>query len=271
MLARYSKMLERSQPYLVISDLCRQYVSTSPLGIAIPPRNVFNPHDPASAGFLHLIQQLDDLIFVPLGMEMPRWALYDCAQMPGGIFGFAQPARDLPSWVRATMRLCDSYTDLVPLSMFIVIPMLQKGAFLNYSLCSINQGCPGAAPPGLRVVTKTLGLKVFGVERLYATAQWRSPTLAIHTRFGALELLTAYTPAHSLPATLTFRFDVTDERLEYALSDETLEPERALWVDADDIATLRRIQTELEAGAQYRIIGNPIQRGSVVSIPLGRG
>jgi hypothetical protein len=238
MLSAYEKTLARSQPYLVIAELFRRHVSTSPLGVAIPEGNIFDPHDTASASFLHLVQRLDDLVFVPIGMEMPRWVLYDCAQMPGGIFGFAQPARDVPSWLRATMQLPDGYEGLVPLSLFIVIPMLRRGAFLNYSLCSINQGCPGMAPPGLRLLTKALGLKVFAVRELYATAQWCSPTLGVHTRFGALELLTAYTPAHSLPATLTFRFDVTDERIERALSDEPAPPERALWIDADDVAAL---------------------------------
>ncbi len=38
--------------------------------------------------------------------------------------------------------------------------------------------------------------------------QWLSPALKLHTHYGPFEILTAYTPLHSYPQTLTYRLDV---------------------------------------------------------------
>src|SRR6185436_12139699 len=105
MLAAYSRVLERCEPYLVIPDHFRDRVSTRPLGVEV--RNLLNPQDVGSARFLHLLERVDDMIFGPIGMEMPRWVFYDCAEMPGGMFGFAKPARALPAWLREVIQVPD--------------------------------------------------------------------------------------------------------------------------------------------------------------------
>ena len=270
MLEQYRRILDTCEPYLVITRRYRSLVSMRPLGIEIAAANVVDPHDVGSAAFLSLVQRMDDLIHQPVGMKMPRWVFYDCAEMPGAIFGFGRRARALPGWVRAAVGVDDGYDGLVPLSNLILIPMLPPGAFLSYSLCSVNEVCPGGAPASLRLVTKALGLKVFPVRRLFGTTQWCSPTLGIHARFGPLDLLSAYTPAHSLATTLTFRIDVDERRVEQALvGGPSLSPGTFL-LDADDEAAMRRIQVDIEAGARYRVVGQPIAAGALTLVPLAQ-
>jgi hypothetical protein len=267
----YAPTLESCEPFLVVSDTIRERLhSLSPMGVSIPKRNIFNPYDLESAPFLTLLQRFDELAYGPRGMVMPRWVFYDCAEMVGGLFGFGRRARHLPEWVQASLAVEQGYSGFVPLSLLILIPMLEPGAFLCTTLCSINQVSPGAAPAGLRVLTLALGLQVFPVRTLYATSQWRSPTLAVHSRFGPLEVLTAYTPAHSLPATVTFRLPVSEGRLRRALGHCELQLRRPRLVDADDEMGLRRLQEEIEAGARYRIVGAPLRRGGFTRVPVER-
>ena len=270
MLSRYAKILETCEPYLVTTGRYKGKMSLEPLGVRIPAANIFDPHDLSSAEFLSLVQRMDDMVHHPVGMKMARWVFYDCAEMPGAIFGFGSPARGLPAWLREAVGAGDDYEGLVPLSNLIVIPMLPPGAFLNYSLCSINQVCPGGAPAGLSLMTLLLGLKVLPVRELYATTQWRSPTLPIHTQFGPLELLTAYTPAHSLPATLTFRFGVDDNRVAQALLGAPALATDTILLDADDASAMRRLQAEIEGGARYQVVGRPIVSGALTLVPLAR-
>jgi hypothetical protein len=267
----YSPTLQNCEPFLVVSGTTRESVhSLSPMGVSIPRRNIFNPYDLESAPFLTLLQRFDELAYGPRGMVMPRWVFYDCAEMVGGLFGFGRRARHLPEWIRASLAVEEGYSGFVPLSLLILIPMLEPGGFLCTTLCSINQMSPGAAPAGLRVLTQALGLRVFPVQTLYGTSQWRSPTLAVHARFGPLDLLTAYTPAHSLPSTVTFRFPVSEGRLRRALGDAEPRARRPRFIDADDQEGLRRLQAEIEAGARYRIVGAPVRRGGFTRVPVER-
>lgn len=270
MLDRYAKIFESCEPYLVRTRRYQGQMSLSPMGVPIAPDNIFDPHDLSSAQFLTLVQRMDDLVHHPVGMKMARWVFYDCAEMPGVIFGFGQKANKLPGWLREALGVGDDYEGLVPLSNLIMIPMLPPGAFLSYSLCSINQVCPGGAPAGLSLMTLLLGLKVVPLRELYSTTQWRSPTLPILTQFGPLELLTAYTPAHSLPATLTFRFGVDAERLSQAVLGAPALAQGTILLDADDTSAMRRLQAEIEAGARYSVVGRPISSGALTLVPLAR-
>jgi hypothetical protein len=278
MLDAYGLALRTCEPYLVATDLSREGMSLRPLGVQFSPRNVLDPHDLGTAPFLNLVQRLDELAYGPRGMSMPRWVFYDCAEMVGGLFGLGRQAATLPDWARAALGVDRGYSGLVPVSLFVLVPMLVPGAFLGYTLCSANQVAPGVAPAGLRLLTAAMGMRVFPVRTLYATTQWRSPTLAIHARFAPLDLLTAYTPAHTLPATLTFRFEASDDRIAAALAGgESRTPAEAAagapgprLLDADDEEEMREIQAEIEAGARWSVVGPPVREGAATLVPLAR-
>lgn len=267
---RFRRILDSCKPYLVASPLgAAATPGAAPFEIVVEQSQRYDPHRVASGPFLNVLQRLDELTFGPVGMTMPRWVFYDCAEVPGGIFGFARPAQELPEWVLRALDVDPSYSGMVPLSMYVAIPMLEPGAWLTYTLCSINEVAPGSAPAGLRLLTEAVGLKMFGVKTAYGATQWRSPKLSVHCEFGPLELLTAWTPAHSDPWTLTYRFSADEERIQRALRSAPSEPCPEGWlIDCDEEADLRALQARLEAGERFEVVAPPQVDGSFTRVQV---
>ncbi len=243
-----------------------------PFGLEISPDLYFDPHKVASGPFLHTLQRLDELTFGPVGMPMPRWVFYDCAEVPGGIFGFARPAKQVPLWVRYALEVPDDYDGYVPLSLYVAIPMLEPGSWHTYTWCSLNEVAPGAGPANLALFTQAVGLQAFSINLAYGTTQWRSYKLGDHARFGPLDLVTAWTPAHSDPTTLTFTIPSDPARIESALMKVPPRPERddptVRWVDCDDHDQLQALQADIESGRRFQIIAGPVITGSYTHVPV---
>ena len=79
----------------------------------IDPELHFDPMKLRSGPFLNILQHLDELTFGAIGMTMPRWVFYDCAEVPGGIFGFARPAAELDEWVLRALNVPADYDGMV--------------------------------------------------------------------------------------------------------------------------------------------------------------
>jgi len=269
---RYRRILESCTPYFVSSPLgAIPHLGDAPLGIAVARQHRYDPHRVESGDFLHALQRLDELTFGPVGMTMPRWVFYDCAEVPGGIFGFGRRADALPDWLRRALDVPPAYDGLVPLSMYVAIPMLAPGAWHTYTLCTINEVAPGAAPANLGVLTEAAGVSIFQVGCAYGATQWRSPKLEVHCRFGPLELLTAWTPAHSDPATATFRYPVGRERIDAALARDAILPSSSPgmeWIDCDDPEALQALQRRLEAGEKLELLSGAVSEGSFSRAPI---
>lgn len=269
----FMPLIESTRPYVVATDRVAPILNFRPVGISVEPALAINPQHRGNAPFLKMLRRLDELTFAPLGMPMPEWVFYDCAVMPGAVFGLSVEASELEPWVRAVMEIPVGYDGPVPVSMFIAIPMLEEDSWFVYTLCDINSVAPGAAPSGLLQFTFGLGLDVFPMKRLYGTLQWRSPTVSEITRLGALELVTAYTPAHSFRKTFTYRVNKEEGMVRKVLSDEPDEkgiPVASHLLDVDDEGLLRKLQLELESGIGWEIVGRPFRRGAHSQIPLRR-
>jgi hypothetical protein len=217
-----------------------------------------------SATFLDLLQRLDGLTFGPEGMPMDKWVFYNCAELPGFIYGFATPASDLNEEERALFQVPEGYEGPVPISMYIAIPMLEEGAWFGHNLASLNRVLPARGLSSLGTITKALALKAYGVEHFFGATQWDSRALYIHTKFGPLDLITAYTPAHSIPLTLTYAFDVKDDGLRAVLGDPGYNiefPQADIYLDADDEVSIRQLQEDIEFGAKVQLVGAPSLQG----------
>jgi hypothetical protein len=204
---------------------------------------------------------------------MPKWVFYDCAVMPGAVFGLGRPAKEVDFWVRAALEVPEDYEGIVPLSVFIAIPMLEPGAWNLYTLCDINNIAPGAGPAGLSLLTIGLGIKVFRMRRLLGTTQWRAPKLDRVAGLGPLDVVTAYTPAHSFVRTLTFSTEIDDDRLQGLLLGQRVHPASPVathLLDVDDDEMLRALQADVEAGQRWKIVGPSRQIGSHIQVPLRR-
>jgi len=264
-------LVARYGTYLVAPPDSLEHADRSPFGLDL--EWPINPLATSSAVFLDLLQTLDGLTFGPEGMPMDKWVFYDCCELPGFIYGFATPAADLSADERALFRVPDGYAGPVPLSMYIAIPMTEPGGWFGHNLASLNRVLPHRGLRHMGTLTKALALKCYRVERFVGATQWTSDALYIHTKFGPLDLLTTYTPAHSIHETLTYAFDVTDASLRAACGDPgvTLErpaPDRHL--ASDDVASMVAMQAAIEAGERYVLVDAATRDGDRLLHPIAR-
>lgn len=275
-----SSALRLPPAYARIPERCRLFVITSrdgvgdalapaPLGLEVRAEDRHDCQKLKSAPFIRLVQRLDELTFAPVGMKMPNWVFYDCMAVPGGVVGFGAPAAALPRIAREVIGVPADYDGLVPLSLFVAIPMLSPGAWHIATLCALSEVFPGAGLAGLMLASKAAGLVALGVETCWGACQWRSSHLAVHARFGPLDLVTAWTPAHSNPRTLTYRFPVTPERIERAFGRAAPLGGGVRWVDCDDDRELQALQREIEAGRRLQVLGPPVEDGAWTRAPVG--
>jgi hypothetical protein len=271
----FKRAFDQCQPYVLATRAVAPRLEWAPLGFDLKEKGlVLDPQARGNETFLQMLQNLDRLAFGPHGMAMPKWVFYDCGVMPSAVFGFCGPAASLEPWVRRALEVPEGYSGPVPLTIFIAIPTLEKGAWFTHTLCSINQVAEGAAPAGLRLLSVALGLRVLRAEALYGTLQWRSDRISTYTGIGPLELVTAYTPTHSFRRSLTFRLRLRRLLIEAALmkpGTSPAAPPATHMLDVDDEPALIALQRELEAGIRYAIVGAPETRGSIVQLPLRRG
>lgn len=268
-LRHYRRILDDCEPYLVARDAVRARLSTHPLDIDIPRENIVDPQRAGHEVFLGLLKHVNELTYAPLGLPMPDWVFYDCAVMPGAVFGFARRAVEIEPWFKRALNVPPDYTGLVPVSIFICIPTVRRDAALVYTLCSVNQVAVGAAPEGLWRLTLALGIQAFHLHHMMVVSQWRSPQLGLYAGLGPLELITAWTPAHDNPATCTFKVATPPVAIERLLRGDLTGPEGIdAYVDADDFDSLRKVQAAIESGRRIAIAGPAEIRGASTRVPL---
>lgn len=271
---RNPALLELLVPFVVATPDNLPALDLAPFGVA--PAVHIDPLRAGSQGFLDLLHRLDGLTFGPEGMPMPRWVFYDCSELPGAIYGFARPAATLWPAARALFKVPQGYDGLVPLSMYIAIPMAHRGVWFGHNLASSapalrTAGLSEVDLTGLGSLTKGLALQAFGVEHFWGATQWDSDALYIHSKFGALRLATAWTPAHSEPATLTYGFDVDTERLRASMGDPAVQlprPATEFWVRAGDHDAMIALQDRIEAGERFVVTGPPRRVDGVQEVPI---
>lgn len=257
---RNPNLLERLVPFVVATRQNRAHLNLSPFGMPVAESHIFDPLHTSSQHFLELLRQLDTLTFGPEGMPMPRWVFVDGAELPGGIAGYGCSVSALTPTARKLMHPPDDYSGLVPLSMFIAIPTHERGTWLGHNLASMAPQLLGDGLAGLGGLTKATGLEVYRATRQIGVTQWASRALYIHTRMGPLELLTAWTPAHSEPWSLTYRVNLDEAALLHLARDprgSVSRPEPDEYIDSEDHAAMQRLHDRLEAGERWCIPASP--------------
>lgn len=272
-------LLDQLVPYVVATPNNLAHLDLQPFGIAVQPEHVIDPLRLDSAIFLDLLHKLDGLTFGPEGMPMPKWVFYDCAEVPGAIYGLARPAAQIWPRVRELFKIPDGYQGLVPVSMYVAIPMQRQGTWFGHNLSSLApvfrrlELVDDLDLAGLGSLTKGLALKCFQVKQFWGATQWLSKALFIHVKFGPLDLQTAYTPAHSEHETLTYGFAVTDDKLRSSMGDPTIvlsRPPVDFWVDGHDISAMTALQDRIEAGEQFCIPAAPRREGERLQVPIAK-
>jgi hypothetical protein len=254
---RYRAVLTTTESFLVSYPGNWSALDLAPFGLEIPEPRRYTATSLRSRDVVDGLHHLDAVTFGDQEMLMPRWVLFDCGAFPGVVYGFGRRAAALPARIRAHYRVLDRDDVFVPLSMWVGVRCAEDGAWFGHNLSSANRLLDGEDRlPGLATVTKAFGVKVARARTQYGATQWDSDSLSLHLRFGELDLLSAFTPAHTHPETLSYRLDVDEARLLGCLRAgwrrPEIEGERVL--DARDVAGLQALQREIEDGARFRLV-----------------
>ncbi len=158
--------------------------------------------------FAERIFHLENTAFGPSAMAIPRWVFYDCAVMPGFVAGFAMKTEKLSATMRKALNIRGQH-EWTPLSLFIIIPTMKKGEWVAHNLCAVNALLEEKDRfYALGFLSKAFGLWYANVETCCGMTQWGNTALKLHSHYGHLEVLTAYTPVHSHAKTITYRSQV---------------------------------------------------------------
>ncbi|MFO0760350.1 MAG: hypothetical protein U0359_27965 [Byssovorax sp.] len=231
-----------------------------PFGLSVPEEGLIDPLRDAASPFMERLVALDRGTFGPEDMPMPRFLFYDASALPSAIIGFTKPAHHMSPASRAVLGLGPADEGLVPVSMYIAMPMIEKGVVLGHNLASMAERLPDEDLAGLGRLTKAVALKVLGATAQVGMTQWDSRALHVHTRMGPLDLLTAWTPAHATPASLTYRAHLDDAALLHLAGDpagSVERPQPELWIDSDDHAAMQALQERIEGGERFRLVAAP--------------
>jgi hypothetical protein len=214
-----------------------------------------NPLEMDQVKFGNQILELEAQAFGPSNMAMPRWVFFDCAVTPGFVAGFAIKTKALDPKVRKLLNLTDTH-EWTPLSLFIIIPtMSREGEWVAHNLCSANSLLPkDKSYYGLGFLSKAFGLWYANVNICCGFTQWGNAAIKLHSYYGPFQILTAYTPLHSYPRTLTYRVKVNTETWPHFFSKEPLEhfdqnfEDSGTFLTPQDEKSLIKLQRSLEAG-----------------------
>ncbi len=251
---KYRRILDTCEPYLVTYPGNHSALDLAPFGLKIAPERLYDPTSLRSREVIDGLHHLDAFSFGGQEMLMPRWVLFDCGEFPGIVFGFGRKAADLGDELRRAYDVIGpSYNDVfVPLSMWVAIRCAEDGAWFGHNLSSSNYVAQTDPLSGLGTITKSYGVKLARVRRQYGATQWASNSIALHMALGEMNLLNAYTPAHTHVETFTYRIDVTDDRVSAPLLPGWRRPHEGgdRYLDSDDPGAIRSLQDELEQGAR---------------------
>lgn len=246
--------------YLVAAPPLARSVGTGSL-------RVFDPSRVDSAAFLEVLMHLATAHFRAFGQELPRWALYDCAEMPGCVFGAAVATHELSEvHTRALHRALalepDAAVEIVPLSLLVALPTVASGHWLIARLgclaeasadaCAAMDHALGAsAGQGVNtLLERTLAtwMTLVRPTRVTANCEWHAAALAAHDQFAPLWLRAAWLPAHDVPASAVFEYSAEPP----ATPPESVPGAYTCALDTTDHGTLRALQRviEMRAGPQ---------------------
>lgn len=251
---RYARTLERCVPFVITYPANHSALDLSPFGVTVAPEHRFTATRLSSRDAVDGLHHLDALTFGDQDMLMPRWVLFDCGEFPGLVFGLGMYAHDLPDYARDAYHVSDRDDAFVPLSMWVAIRNAEEGAWFGHNLSSANVLLQGDhALRGLALLTKALGVKATRCTKQYGATQWESSSVGLHLRLDEMELLSAYTPAHTHPETFAYRIDVDDERLVASLRQSWSPPaeDGDRIIDSNDGQAIRALHDEIEAGARF--------------------
>ncbi|MEM1350351.1 MAG: hypothetical protein AAGI01_17455 [Myxococcota bacterium] len=183
---------EALTPFVLTTRRNHQWLHLdAPLGMEL---SVFDIDEPAHSPFGLLLNYTNQLAFGgETNMGMPLWVMLDCGIMPSAIVGFALPREVISDRLRDELAVPDKYAGWVPVSEYCACPALEPGCVSGFSLQSQLGGY------GLGTRTKALALRIYGSTSQIGVTQFDNPSIRVHARFGALEIMIHRPALHTHP------------------------------------------------------------------------
>ncbi len=265
---KYKDILSRTEPYILSFPGNWERFDLSPWGLEIPKQNLFSCVSAKNADFFNLLHRLDGIAFGPKGMPMEKWVFYDCGEMPGGIAGFGVRAESLSDSALNEFKVDRHYKGLIPISMYVSIPMATPGAWFGHNLSSANRVL-NPQLPGMGLFTKVLACKVFNIETFFGATQWDSQALHIHLQMANMKIISSYTPAHTFNNTLTYASTYDNDVYLNSLSGQSRKAEKWDFLyPSDDESFSIQIQERIENGEKFEIVGRPVMENNKPFYPV---
>jgi hypothetical protein len=190
---------------------------------------VIDPMRVECGPFIAQLNRLQRAAFESDGMAVPQWALYDCAEVTGLVAGLLdERSGEAVSMVAAT-------------------PMLEPDAWHVFAL--------GARDGSFLGRTLQLIPALLRPSALTGVVAWRGGAWPAWGALGRPEILTAWTPAHTNPASATVRIGGASVRASGAA--DAGGGDEIILLDPADHAAMQRIQSGLDGGARVFLDGAP--------------
>ncbi|MBI5064898.1 hypothetical protein HZA97_01555 [Candidatus Woesearchaeota archaeon] len=224
-----------------------------------------NPLLTSSKQFVDLLIQLDGISYGDKKMGMEKWVALDCGMLPSAFVGLAKKNSSLEKSLKKKFEIPENYDCLIPVSMYCAIPSAKQGLWISHSLATAEQG------KGLGLLTKLLGIKIFGAKELIGIAQYDNHSVKIHAKISDLKIISALTFAHSIPEmTFVYRHEIDQDKLEEILNYPAASKKHSFLLKADDYKTKQKMQQEIESGTTDFFIIPPgqIKLSGEIYVPI---
>lgn len=258
---KYLNLLDKLEMYVFSYADNISHFNLNPFDRTIKKENIFDCTKTNSEEFYKLLRQMDAITFGDQGMAMEGWMYFDCSAMPGSIVGFGINVQELPSSLREKLDIPADYKSIVPVSMYIAIPMI-GGKWFGHNLSSLKS-ILGHEFSGLGLLTKAIGISVLNINELYGATQWSSKAVHIHTQLSDMELISSITPVHTHRYSLCYRSVHNESSLKRALNGTASKAHsnpdyEQLTILEDESLKQEEIQYSIEKGDKYIISGRPL-------------
>jgi hypothetical protein len=253
---KYQYIFQNCRPFVISNGANLSHFNMSPLDGTIEKSEQFDCLKMEAAQMFDLVQQCDQVSFGDQGMAMEKWVMFDCAAMPGAIVGFAIEANKLDQNYLKLLKVPKGYQGLVPVSFYMAIPTVEKGSWFGHNLSSLGNRL-STPLPGLGLLTKALAIDVLQIKTMYGATQWGSVAIKIHAALAPMQLMSAYTPAHTHPMSLCYKSNYDRK----SIQDVMAQKERVLAdhevLIHDDEARIQALQKQIEAGEKWVLLDKP--------------
>jgi hypothetical protein len=241
MLLKYEKLLTEYTPYIVTTKDNLEKFNQKPFGLEL---KFIDAAAIENTQFLDVLNKIDGLSYGDKGLPMEKWVAFDAGILPSGFVGFGKIAKHINNSLKSKLNISDE-DFFVPLSEACAIPNVKNGTWISHTLGSLDSN------NGLGTLTKALAIEVYGAKEMMGVAQYDNKSLKVHSKFGDMEILSALSPAHSLPdMTFVYKLSIKEDTVKKALEKSSASEKSVpdFYLNPFDLAAKKAMHKDITTG-----------------------